>query len=301
MTLTGQVTKSIVKKVISGKDYRGEVVALINAEFLQYAVDFFKSIISLKLNNQNVADWYKQTMLNKNLPIDKIIINSGLNKKTITNMYGTAKKEVAIEAAYEHYDTLNKAITDLLDSEEDLSLMLTIKFNGVAVDLTINETLIVINNLAVKRSALRGGAWSTAGKAAENILMDTLCELYQVPLANRTGTFIKDIKKNVDREVDYYLIDNNGNKHRCEVKLMGRGNPESADAIFARSSEIFIADTLSKQNKNQAEKLGVAWVALREQGGYRQFAEALERFNIPYIDYCGALDADLDRILLGIT
>ena len=49
------------------------------------------------------------------------------------------------------------------------------------------------------------------------------------------------------REVDFYLI-NDDKFYRCEVKLMGKGNPESADAIFARESSIFVADKLSDLN-----------------------------------------------------
>ena len=49
MTLTKQVTKNIIKKLLNGEDYRIEIVALINAAFLQYTIDFFKKIIDAKL------------------------------------------------------------------------------------------------------------------------------------------------------------------------------------------------------------------------------------------------------------
>lgn len=42
MTLTDQVIRNIVARVIKSRDYRIEIVNLINAEFLQFAVDFFK-------------------------------------------------------------------------------------------------------------------------------------------------------------------------------------------------------------------------------------------------------------------
>ena len=35
---------------------------------------------------------------------------------------------------------------------------------------------------------------------------------------------------------------------------MGQGNPESADAIIARDSDLFVADTLSQQNKDQCDE-----------------------------------------------
>jgi len=297
MTLTEQVVKNIVKHVIKGEDYRVEIISLINADFLQFVIDFFKKIVELKLKDENVSDWYKQEFLNTNLPTKEIVINSGLNMKTISNMYGTAKREVAIDAAYEHYDVLYGSISGLIDSEEDLSLTLTIKLNGVAVDLTINETLLVINTLAVKRTELRGGAWSSAGKTVEKVLMKTLCQLYKVNSTNYEEKYVRDTTKKVSREIDFYLKDNDGNKYLCEVKLMGKGNPESADAIFARKSDVFVADTLSTQNKHQADELGVSWVELREDNGYKRIKLAFDRYKIPYIDYIGNIDEDLDIII----
>ena len=60
MTITGVVVKNIIRKLILGQDYRSKVVALIDAKFLQYVVDFFKRIALAKLDNQDVTvDWYK--------------------------------------------------------------------------------------------------------------------------------------------------------------------------------------------------------------------------------------------------
>ena len=177
-TLTEQVAQKIIKKLIEGKDYRVEVVALINAQFLQYIIDFFKRIVEAKLKNKDITvDWYKKEFLSDKLSAEEITINSGLNKKTISNMYNSATKDVVIEASNEHYEELYNAIQNLVDNEKDLEIKLTLKFNGVSVDLNVSESLIVINTLAVKRAALRGGLWSTAGKRVEKPLMLTLCKL----------------------------------------------------------------------------------------------------------------------------
>ena len=55
MTLTDNVVKNIIKRLIKGIDYRIEIVALINAEFLQFAIEFFKKVIEAKLANQDVT------------------------------------------------------------------------------------------------------------------------------------------------------------------------------------------------------------------------------------------------------
>ena len=127
--------------------------------------------------------------------------------------------------------------------------------------------------------------------------MLALCRLYQVSSKYYNAEhFVKNKMLDVDREIDFYLI--KGDKqYRCEVKLMGQGNPESADAIIARNSSLFVADTLSQQNKNQCDQLGICWVACRDKEGFRRFKLALEKFNIPYIDYVGDLNKDLPIIL----
>ena len=44
MTLTDQIVKNIILRVIKSEDYRIEIVNLINAEFLQFSIDFFKKL-----------------------------------------------------------------------------------------------------------------------------------------------------------------------------------------------------------------------------------------------------------------
>ena len=298
MTLTDQIVKNIITRVIKSQDYRIEIVNRINTEFLQFAVDFFKKIVDAKLQSKNItADWYKEAFLNPSLPAKEIAINSGLNKKTIHNMFNSSTREIVLDVSNEHYDLLYQSIQNLVETETELELTLTIKFKSVSVDLNVSESLIVINTLAVKRAELRGGLWSTAGKRVEKYLMLTLCKLYQVSENNYDAShFVKNKGKKVDREIDFYLL-NNGKKYLCEIKLMGTGNPESADAIIARNTDIFVADAPSQQNKNQCDQLGIFWIALRDKDGYKRFKLALEKLDIPHTDYNGDLDVDLPKIL----
>ena len=302
MTLTESVAKNIIQKLIKGEDYRIEIVTLINAEFLQYAIDFFKKVIDAKLKIQDITtDWYKQEFLNPRLPAQEIAIHSGLNKKTIHNMFNSSTKEIVIDASNENYDTLFEAIKNLVDTEHDLELTLTIKFKGVSVDLNISESLIVINTLAVKRAELRGGLWSTAGKRVEKPLMLTLCKLFGVDEKNYAIKFKGKSKKKpeFEREIDFYLIENDNN-YKCEVKLMGRGNPESADAVIARDSKVFVADKLSETNKKQLDSLGVGWVELRSENGYKRFAVVLRHLSIPYEDFNDDIEIRLSQIFKEI-
>jgi hypothetical protein len=293
MTITEQVAKNIIRKLLKGEDYRIEIVTLINAEFLQFAIDFFKRIVDAKLKSKNITvDWYKKEFLNPSMPARDIAINAGLNKKTIHNMFNSSTKEIVIDASNEHYDTLYVTIKNLVESEHDLDLTLTIKFKGVSVDLNVSESLIVINTLAVKRAELRGGLWSTAGKRVEKPLMQTLCKLYDVP-DNNYAIKIKDRlvqDSDFEREVDFYLVEGKS-QYKCEVKLMGRGNPESTDAVIARDSKVFVADKLSETNKRQLDSLGVEWVELRNDKGFQRFEIVLNHLRIPH----GKLALNIDQ------
>ena len=158
MTLTDQIVKNIITRVIKSEDYRIEIVNLINAEFLQFSVDFFKKIVTAKLNSEDITiDWYKRYFMSEGLSSEDIAINSGLNKKTISNMYGSATRTIVIEASNEHFESLYQSIQTLVEIEKEIDLVLTIKLKGVSVDLNVSESLVVINTLAVKRAALRGG------------------------------------------------------------------------------------------------------------------------------------------------
>lgn len=81
---------------------------------------------------------------------------------------------------------------------------------------------------------------------------------------------------------------------------MGKGNPESADAIFARESSIFVADKLSDLNKQQAEKLNCEWIELRSKEGYKRFSEVLGRLEIPHTQFESDIDNKLNIIFKEI-
>lgn len=304
MTLTEQVTKNIIKRLLKGEDYRIEVVALINAEFLQFAMDFFKKVAQAKLDNRKLdGDWYKDTFLHEYLTSDEIAINSGLNIKTITNMYNSTSKPIVIAASNEHYDTLYNAISELTQNQNDIDLTLTIRSRQVSIELNISESLMVINTLAVKRAALRGGLWSTAGKKVEKPLMLTLCKLYQVSDENYAvklkGSNTEVDETTFEREIDFYLVQG-ADQHKCEVKLMGKGNPESADAVIARDSRVFVADKLSETNKRQLNSLGVCWVELRSDNGFQKFAEVLDILKIPHHTMLEISEENLENIFSEI-
>lgn len=279
MTLTNSVIKRMIKKIINGEDYRIEIVSLIDAEFLQYSIGFFKKVVEAKLKNQTVTtDWYKEELLNSKLPSEEIIINSGLNRKTISNMYNSTGREIILEASINHYESLYNSISSLVENDNGVDIKLTIKFNDVSIDLNINESLIVINTLAVKRSALRGGLWGSAGKQVEKPIVEVLCKLYQVPEyhfeQSRISEFVKD--------GSFYLIGHDVNeKYRCELKLAGKSEIDNVDSLLSKDTKVLLADKLSDSNKEQLNSKNVEWIELKGNG-YQRFEEILGKLSIPH-------------------
>ncbi|WP_432632489.1 CfrBI family restriction endonuclease [Brachyspira sp.] len=281
------VIKQTVDKLISGKDYREEVINAINVEFLDFALEFFKKILQAKMNDTNInLNWYKKNFINNNeIKPDEAAIFAGMNKKTVSNIYGSATKEIMINVANSNIDYLETILKSLGDSSENIGISIKISYKNISVELNLSESLLVINALATKKIALRGGAWSSIGKIVEKPLMLELCALSGVPKEYiNADIFKKDGELDFDREVDFKLFNKDKSKiYRVEVKLMGKGNPESADAVIARDTNIFIADTLSLQNKNQLKSLNIEFLELKNnQNSIADFKKILQKLEIPY-------------------
>ena len=285
-TFEKEVIEDTVNKLIQGNDYRNGVVNAINIFFLDFAIDFFKKIISAKIKEKNInLAWYKKYFIDSDtISSDDKAIFAGMNKKTITNIYGSATKKIVIDVANANFEYLTGLISLLeKDGESGVGLSIEISYKEVSVKLSLTESLLVINALATKKIAIRGGAWSSIGKKVEKPLLLKLCELCGVPKKYIDGSiFKKDVTLNFDREVDFKLYNKTGKEYRVEVKLMGKGNPESADVIYARDTDIFVADTLSKQNKNQLKSEDIKYVEMKDNPHcVDNFKVLLKELNIP--------------------
>lgn len=286
MRFDSVIIQSVVAKLLQGDDYREEVINAINLEFLDFALDFFKAILEAKMQDYALnLEWYKTHFINNaNIKPDEAAIYAGMNKKTISNIYGSATKEVVLNVANANIDYLESLLTSLGDSSDNIGITLKITYKNIAVELNLSESLLVINALATKKIALRGGAWSSIGKRVEKPLMLSLCEKCGVKQEFiNAEVFSKNKALDFDREVDFKLYNVDKSKeYRVEVKLMGKGNPESADAVIARDSHIFIADTLSDQNKKQLKALGIEFLELKNNERILlDFIDILERLQIP--------------------
>jgi hypothetical protein len=287
MTVTGLIIKNIIRKLLTGQDYRSEVLTLIDAEFLQFVVDFFKQIVKAKLNKESVtADWYTEEFLSSNsLSNSEVFVYSGTDTTTILN-----SQQIVLDTILKYHDALSDAFNSL---GNNLDMAFTIKFRNVSFGLNLNECLILFNTLAFKRSTLQDRLWSETSKQVEKPLMATLCALFQVPQKYYDQGNLPDSQ----RESDFYLFDDTGKGFPCEVKLMGKGNPESADAVYARNSRVLVANTLSDLNKEQMDENGIFWVELKDTDDYKRFEHALNALSIPCKPFVGDLQGALDKIL----
>ena len=295
MPLADDALQNVLRMILKGEHYRKAVLLQISEDFLRFSVQFFKDVVYAKIEGIGIDDdWYKENFLSGRYSAKETAIYAGLNAKSIFNIYGSSTREVILEVAPAFYDELLQNVESHISNEfAGLNLRLTINYRDVSVNLTLEETLIVVNTLAAKHAEIRGGAWSGLGKRLELPLMLTLAKLYQVPPSHYAGKGLTG----ESREVDIHFLSKSGDQFFCEVKLMGKGNPESADSTIARRSNIFIAQTLSDKNKSQLTNRGHHWVELGAQDGYKRMFTVFIYLDVPCVEFAGDLDSALDVII----
>ena len=295
MPLADEALQNVLRMILKGEHYRKAVLLQISEDFLRFSVQFFKDVVYAKIEGIGIdEDWYKENFLSGKYSAKDTAIYAGLNTKSIFNIYGSSTREVIMEVAPAFYDELLQRVESLISNEyASLNLRLTINYRDISVSLTLQETLIVVNTLAAKHAEIRGGAWSGLGKRLELPLMLTLAKVYQVPSSHYAGKGLTGEA----REVDFHFLSRSGDQFFCEVKLMGKGNPESADSTIARRSNIFIAQTLSDKNKSQLTNRGHHWVELGAADGYKRIYTVFRYLDIPCVEFEGDLDAALDVII----
>lgn len=278
VTLRKDTVEEVIRLALNGQDHRGVVIDLIDAAFVDDAVQFFQQVVTAKFGTETITfDWYREHFLDEELDNAEFAWNSGLNVKTIQNMRRSSARQVIIDESLEHLDDFLELLESLTD--EDIGVNLSLTWRGVTVDLDLNETMVVINALAVRRAGRRGGVWSAVGKQVEAPLMEALCRVLEVAPRHYVGSLSDDDSV---REVDYYLLPPDGSRARCEVKLMGAGNPESSDGPIARGSRVFVASTLSEQNKVVLDSHDILWTELQIANGFLRFQDTLSELGIPY-------------------
>ena len=283
-----------------GDNHRRVAVDEINRVFLGEAIDFFTTVAEAKLRGEDLSssDWYLDEMLDADRGKEAVAAAAGLAIKSISNIRESTRKEVVVDESIRSYRSLRHTLDELIAAKDAPSLVLTIKIGPVGVDLTIKESLIVVNALAARHEAIRGGAWSTIGKALEVPLMEALCLMFDAD----EKCWRRAEYQEFPHQIDFVLM-SHGRQYLCEVKLMGKGNPESAKAAHAHNASLLVADRLSEQAKESLTKNKIEWVAMAESSGWKRFGQVLHEFNIGNDGprELSELDGVLDRVLDGIA
>ena len=278
-SLESNLVAEVVKLALLGLDHRDVMVRYIDRQFLQQSIGFFEDVVRAKLKQREISsDWYQEHVIESASDPAEIAWGSGINLKTVSNKHGSQRRELVLSEAANHLSDFRELVDSLMDESMNIELRLT--FNDVSVTLDLNESLVVINALAVRRMGMRGGAWSAMGKRVEEPLMEALCRFFRVPETH----YSRRADADTNREVDFFLLRDEGAPVKCEVKLMGRGNPESADATAARNTNVFVASKLSGNVKRKLDADNVMWTELHSPNGLLRFRQTLGAYAIPFVD-----------------
>lgn len=182
-------------------------------------------------------------------------------------MMGTAKKEVCIELSKQNVKSLEILIKEFLNNNLP-KILVTIVWNNEKVELNEIESLVLVNALAAMKLSVQGGAWSEVGKKTEKELLYSIFELLGVKSTQYVLVFEEMKKKGLveNREIDGIVFsDDNKKALQIELKLLGIGNPEIADEALARKVDLFLIDRLTPMMIEEAKKLGIKVVELRDK------------------------------------
>jgi hypothetical protein len=168
----------IIVSILEGKDYRSFVLATINKRFIDTAYVLLARVYQAKKENKSI-DWWLDNLIDKSTNRNEILWFGGLNAKTVTNMMGTAKKEVCVELGKENIRSLELLIKQFMGGEVP-RMVVSIIFRNDKVELNELESLILVNTLAAMKLSIQGGAWSEVGKKTEKQLLYTVFELLSI-------------------------------------------------------------------------------------------------------------------------
>lgn len=286
-SIENQRTENIIKQILNGQHYRPIVDSAKDLEFLEIIDNFFKQLARRKMRGQPLTEeWYQEIF-----PFDDIAFH-GENLSTTSQVQiihtPLVSKNPILDSLKTYYDNLPPIFEISIGRGNDVETEITIKLQSISIHLDLSEFSTITRILAAKRKRLN----DEITNQIERYLMLTLCKLFKVGEKN----YRLAGKTEQRREIDFVLIDTYANEYPCEIKLMGRGNPESADVIIARGTKIFIAETLLDLHRQQLTHLGVDWVALRSPNRLERFQDILDRRGIPFEPFTGDLDQRLTEI-----
>lgn len=271
-----RLLSKIIISILEGKDYRPFVLATINKRFVDNAYTLLEKVYNAKKADKDI-DWWITNLIERGKDKKEILWCGGLNNKTVFNMMGTATREVCIELSRQNIKALELLIREFTESTLP-KILVSILFKDDKVELNELESLILINAIASMKLSVQGGAWSEVGKKTEKGLLYVIFELLKVRSTQYVLVFEEMKKKGLveNREIDGIVFsDDNKKTLQIELKLLGIGNPEIADEALARKVDLFLIDRLTPMMIEEARKLGIKVVELRNKDALFEIYEFL--------------------------
>ncbi len=283
-----EIISKIIYSVLTGKDYRVYVLAIINKRFIDKAKELISDIFEYK---QRGDDWIEKLLDDtfKKQGKDskfKLLWLGGLNEKTVRNITGgTSKKEVcldlgkqnirALQSLFEEFDNISKF-------QNDYQIQITIKKNNIKIELDHVESLIFINIISTMKLTIQGGAWSEVGKKTEKALLYVIFNLLKIPKDSYILSY-EEMKRRglaTSREIDAVVLSKDGKATTIELKLLGIGNPEIGDEALARGVDLFLTDRLTDMMMKEANKLNIKTIEFRQNNALMEIYNFLRSKNV---------------------
>lgn len=279
-----KLLSKIIISILKGEDYRPFVLATINKRFVDNAYILAERVYEAKKTDKSI-DWWISNLIEKTNDKKAILWFGGLNNKTVTNMMGTSRKEVCIELGRQNIKSLELLIKEFSNNDVP-KIRVTIVYKKNKVELNELESLILINSLAAMKLSVQGGAWSEVGKKTEKELLYTIFELLKIKEQQYVLVFEEMKRKGLveNREIDGIVFsDDNKKSLQIELKLLGIGNPEIADEALARKVDLFLIDRLTPMMIQEAAKIGIRVIELRDKDALNNIYEFFKSNNVAAI------------------
>lgn len=197
-------------------------------------------------------------------------------------MMGTARKEVCVELGKQNVKSLEVLIKEFTNDTLP-KILVSIIWGNDKVELNEIESLILVNTLSSMKLSVQGGAWSEVGKKTEKELLFSIFELLGVK-SNQYVLVFEEMKRKglvENREIDGIVFSNDNKKAlQIELKLLGIGNPEIADEALARKVDLFLIDRLTPMMIEEAKKLGIKVIELRNKYALLEIYEFLKTHGV---------------------
>ncbi len=276
-----KLLSKIIISILKGEDYRPFVLATINKRFVDNAYILAERVYEAKKTDKSI-DWWISNLIEKTNDKKVILWFGGLNNKTVTNMMGTSRKEVCIELGRQNIKSLELLIKEFSNNDVP-KIRVTIVYKKNKVELNELESLILINSLAAMKLSVQGGAWSEVGKKTEKELLYTIFELLKIK-EQQYVLVLEEMKRKglvENREIDRIVFsDDNKKSLQIELKLLGIGNPEIADEALARKVDLFLIDRLTPMMIQEAAKIGIRVIELRDKDALNTIYEFFKSSNV---------------------